>query len=168
MDKLRTYFDHMAVYKDLKTNDLFSTLSLPAFMRDWLLRRFEDENGLFDATELMAFVHRFIPKKEEWKAIKSRIVKDNERVKCLAKISVEIDIRSGDISFSLPDFGLSVKETIVEDNVWQSCKQDLIAGSEVWGMLELGYRPPTTPSRRKSRAKYGWSASNPSAPTPSI
>ena len=142
MDKLRTYFDHMAVYKDLKTNDLFSTLSLPAFMRDWLLRRFEDKNGLFEAAELTAFVHKFIPRKEEWKAIKSRIVKDNERIKCLAKISVEIDIRSGEVSFSLPDFGLSAKQTIVEDHVWQSCKQDLIAGNEVWGMLELGYRPP--------------------------
>ena len=61
MDKLRTYFDEMVVYKDLKNSNFFSALSLPSFMRDWLLRRFEDEEGRFDMEELSAFIHRFIP-----------------------------------------------------------------------------------------------------------
>lgn len=142
IDKLRTYFDDMVVYKDLRTSNFFSALSLPSFMRDWLLRRFEDEDGHFDNDELTAFVQRFIPRKNEWMAIKSRIVKDNERVKILAKIAIEVDVRSGEVSFSLPDFGLPAKETVIEDLVWESAKDDLVSGREVWGMLELGYRPP--------------------------
>ena len=145
MDKLRTYFDEMVVYKDLKNSNFFSALSLPSFMRDWLLRRFEDEEGRFDLEELTAFFHRFIPKKEEWTSIKSRIVKDNERIKMLAKISLNIDIRTGEASFSLPDFGLTEKETIIEDYVWEVCKNELANGQEVWGMIELGYRPPGGP-----------------------
>lgn len=145
MDKLRTYFDEMVVYKDLKNSNFFSALSLPSFMRDWLLRRFEDEEGRFDMEELTAFIHRFIPKKEEWTSIKSRIVKDNERIKMLAKISLNIDIRTGEASFSLPDFGLTEKETIIEDYVWEVCKTELANGQEVWGMIELGYRPPGGP-----------------------
>ena len=145
MDKLRTYFDEMVVYKDLKNSNFFSALSLPSFMRDWLLRRFEDEEGRFDMEELTAFIHRFIPKKEEWTSIKSRIVKDNERIKMLAKISLNIDIRTGEASFSLPDFGLTEKETIIEDYVWEVCKNELANGQEVWGMIELGYRPPGGP-----------------------
>ena len=47
-EKLRTYFDDMVVYKDLRTSNFFSALSLPSFMRDWLLRRFEDEDGHSD------------------------------------------------------------------------------------------------------------------------
>lgn len=142
IEKLRTYFDDMVVYKDLRTSNFFSALSLPSFMRDWLLKRFEDENGHFDNDELTEFVQRFIPRKSDWMAIKSRIVKDNERVKILAKISIEVDVRNGEVSFSLPDFGLQAKETVIEDMVWESAKDDLVSGREVWGMLELGYRPP--------------------------
>lgn len=152
-DKLRTYFDEMVVYKDLKNSNFFSALSLPSFMRDWLLRRFEDENGRFDMEELTEFIHRFIPKKEEWTAIKSRIVKDNERVKMLAKISLNIDIKTGEASFTLSDFGLSEKQTIIEDYVWEICKNELINGQEVWGMIELGYRPPDDSVKPKQPGK---------------
>ena len=140
--KLRTYFDEMVVYKDLKNSNFFSALSLPSFTRDWLLRKFEDEEGNFDHEELADFVKRFIPKKNDWIAIKSRIVKDNEHVRMLAKIAIEIDIRTGEASFHLPDFGLSSKETIIEDDVWETCKNELVSGREVWGMIELGYRLP--------------------------
>ena len=87
-DKLRTYFDEMVVYKDLKNSNFFSALSLPSFMRDWLLHRFQDDNGQFDMDELSEFIRRFIPKKEDWTAIKSRLVKDYEHVRLLAKISL--------------------------------------------------------------------------------
>lgn len=142
IDKLRDYFDEMVVYKDLKNNNVFSSLGLPSFTRDWLLRRFEDEDGNFDIDELSDFVHRFIPQKKDWNGIKSRIVKDRERVKMLTKISIEVNVAKGEVSFSLPDFGLSAKETIIEDYVWQEVKEDLVTGQEVWGMLELGYREP--------------------------
>ena len=139
-EKLRTYFDEMVVYKDLKNTNFFSALSLPAFMRDWLLRQFEDEDGNFDMDDLTAFVRTYIPRKDEWTAIKSRIVKDNERVKMLAKISIDIDIKTGEVCFALPDFGLSSKSTIIDDYVWETHKDQLISGQEIWGMLELGYR----------------------------
>lgn len=142
IDKLKNCFDEMVVYKDLKTSNFFSALSLPSFMRDWLLRRFENESGIFNEEELVTFVREFIPRKEDWTAIKNRIIKENERVKFLAKISVDIDIRTGEVSYALPDFGLSAKQTIIEDFVWDSCKQELVKGRETWGMLELGYRPP--------------------------
>jgi len=142
IDKLKNCFDEMVVYKDLKTSNFFSALSLPSFMRDWLLRRFEDESGIFSEEELVAFVHEFIPRKEDWTAIKNRIIKENERVKFLAKISVDIDIRTGEVSFTLPDFGLIAKQAIIDDLVWDSCKHNLVKGRETWGMLELGYRPP--------------------------
>ena len=138
IDKLKNCFDEMVVYKDLKTSNFFSALSLPSFMRDWLLRRFEDESGIFNEDELVSFVREFIPRKDDWTAIKNRIIKENERVKFLAKISVDIDIRTGEVSFALPDFGLTPKQTIIEDFVWNSCKHELVKGRESWGMLEIG------------------------------
>ena len=46
------------------------------------------------------------------------------------------------MSFSLPDFGLGYKETIIEGDGWDECKDDLVRGSDTWGMVELGYRSP--------------------------
>ena len=133
--KLRNYFDEMVVYKDLKNSNFFSALSLPSFTRDWLLRKFADEEGHFDNEQLAEFVKKYIPKKSDWTAIKSRIVKDNEHVRMLAKISVEVDVRTGQVSFTLPDFGLSTKETIIEDDVWFDYKEELISGQGFRGWV---------------------------------
>ena len=141
-EKLRDCFDEMVVYKDLKKTNFFSALSLPAFMRDWLLKKFEDENGEFDKDDLIRFVKKFIPRKDDWNAIKNDIVVEHKTVKFLAKVSINIDIKTGEISFSLPDFGLDYKDTIIEPNVWDDCKNDLVRGHDIWGMVELGYRSP--------------------------
>ncbi|MCL1795203.1 MAG: BREX system Lon protease-like protein BrxL [Oscillospiraceae bacterium] len=142
IEKLKNCFDEMVVYKDLKKSNFFSALGLPSFMRDWLLKKFEDENGQFDSEELAGFVRKFLPRKDDWIAIKNQAVVEHERVKFLAKVSVDIDIKTGEVSFSLPDFGLSNKDTIIEESVWQTCKDDLVRGRETWGMVEIGYRPP--------------------------
>lgn len=156
IEKLRNFFDEMVVYKDLKKSNFFSALSLPSFMRDWLLKKFEDENGYFDSDELVRFVKTYLPRKDDWTAIKNQVVIEHERVKFLAKVSVDIDIKTSEISFSLPDFGLTSKDTIIEDSVWQTCKDDLVRGRETWGMVEIGYRPPddydTDSAKSKSRA----------------
>ncbi|MCX5813953.1 MAG: BREX system Lon protease-like protein BrxL [Proteobacteria bacterium] len=142
IEKLRNCFDEMVVYKDLKKSNFFSALSLPSFMRDWLLKRFEDENGYFDSDELVSFVRTYLPRKDDWKTIKDKVIIEQERVKFLAKVSVDIDIRTSEVSFALPDFGLSNKDTVIEDSVWQSCKNDLLNGREIWGMVEIGHRQP--------------------------
>lgn len=71
-----------------------------------------------------------------------RVIVEGERVKFLAKISIDIDVKTGQVSFALPDFGLGYKDTIVEGDVWAECKDDLVRGNDVWGMIELGYRSP--------------------------
>jgi ATP-dependent Lon protease len=142
IDKLRECFDEMVVYKDLKKSNFFSALSLPSFLRDWLLKKFEDENGEFDIEEVAEFIKEFLPKKDDWVSIKDRVVIDNERVKFLAKVSIDIDIKTQEISFALPDFGLTNKQTIIEPRVWEECKSELVKGKEAWGVIELGYRFP--------------------------
>ena len=143
----------MAVFKDLTQTNLFKTLGLPSFMRDWLLQRFEDENGAFDADEMQAFVHEFIPKQEDWTRVKDRIVVGFERVKILAKITINIDVVTGEVTFSLPDFGLRNRETMIDQDVWDKCRGKLVSGHETWGMLELGYRPPDDTARPKVPGK---------------
>lgn len=151
--KLRECFDEMVVYKDLKESNFFKSLSLPSFLRDWLLKMFEDEDGKFDINEITDFVHNYIPNKAEWTAVKNRIVVEDEHVKILTRISVDIDIKNQDVTFSLPDFGLSNKDTIIEPRVWDRCQDELIKAKETWGIVELGYRYPNEEQKLKGKIK---------------
>ena len=152
-EKLRDYFDEMVVYKDLKNNNYFSSLGLPAFLRDYLLKTFSDEYGNFDIEEVSEFVKKFIPKKEDWMSIKNRIVYENENVQILTKITVDINIKTGEISFAIPDFGVTEKETLIEPHIWELYKDELTSGSETWGIIKLGYRPPDDTAKPKIPGK---------------
>lgn len=152
-EKIREYFEEMVVYKDLKNNSFFSSLGLPAFLRDYLLKSFCDDHGNCDLEGVANFVKKYIPKKEEWMSIKNRIIYENQKVQILTKISVDINIKTGEISFSLPDFGVSDKETMIEPVVWEQCKKDLIGNNETWGIITLGYRIPDDSARPKIPGK---------------
>lgn len=140
--KLRENFDEMVVYKDLKKTNFFTALSLPAFMRDWLLKKFENEDGEFDKDQLSTFVKKYIPRRDDWNAIMNEIVIEEKTVKFLAKVSIKIDIKTGEITFALPDFGVGFADTMIEKHVWEACRDSLMRDSEVWGMIEIGYRSP--------------------------
>ncbi len=47
-DKLRECFDEMVVFKDIKNTSFFSGLNLPSFLRDYLIKTFQDESGDID------------------------------------------------------------------------------------------------------------------------
>ena len=143
VEKLKDAFDDMIVFKDLKKNNFIASFKLPSFMRDWVLKRFQDEQGNIDVEETTKFIKTFIPKKEDWKSIKNRVVNYHERVKFLAKISIDIDIKTQAISFSLPDFGLNFYDTVIPPQVWEEYSEDLLKAEENWGLVEIGYQPPS-------------------------
>ena len=150
-EKLKEYFDDMVVFKNLKESNFFKDLKLPSFLRDWLLKMFEDEDGRFDIEEITDFVHSYIPSKSDWTGIKNRIVMEGEHVKILTRISVDIGIQNQEVTFELPDFALSNKQTIIESHVWDNCKDELVKAKETWGIVELGYKYPE--GKEKGRIK---------------
>ncbi|MBR1656942.1 MAG: BREX system Lon protease-like protein BrxL [Synergistaceae bacterium] len=140
MCKIKSVFGDIAVYKDLRRTNFFTALSLPAFMRDWIIQKFSDGEGNYDIGKIKDFTQNFIPDRNEWISLKNRIILEGERVKFLAKISADIDIKTQEITFSIPAFGLTGKETFIERSTWQKYSRELSAGREVWGIIELGYR----------------------------
>ena len=94
-------------------SNFFNSLSLPSFMRDWILKKFEDDEGVFDADQVAEFIKKYLPRKEDWNSIKNRVVIEGEKIKFLANVSVDINISTRVVSFSLPDFGLNYKDTII-------------------------------------------------------
>ena len=142
INRLRDAFDEMVLFKDLKKSNFISSFKLPSFMRDWVIKRFQDEDGNIDADGAADFISEFIPKKERWKSILNRVVNEHETVKFLGKISVNINIKNQMVSFRLPDFGLEFKETIIPKDVWDECSDELLKSEENWGIIELGYYIP--------------------------
>lgn len=142
LERMKDAFDEMLVYKDLSQNSIVTAFKLPSFMRDWVVKRFQDDEGNMDQEEAETFIREYIPKKSDWKTIQSRIVTENERVKFLGRVSINIDIRTQDVSFALPDFGLTYKETYISPEVWRECSDILLRSEESWGIMELGYLFP--------------------------
>lgn len=143
-ERLRDGFDEMVLFKDLTKGNIITSFKLPSFMRDWVMKRFQDDDGKMDLEEAGEFVKNFIPKKGEWKSIQNRIINNGEAVKFLSRISVNIDIATQKVSFALPDFGLTYKDTVISPDVWQECSEDLLKSEEAWGIVELGYLYPET------------------------
>lgn len=157
IEKLREYFDEMVVYKDIKNTSFFANLNLPSFLRDYLLKIFQDDDGEIDYEGMDKFIKDRIPRKEEWIGIKEKIVIGGERVKFLTRISIDIDVATQAISFSLPDFGLTNRETVIEPHIWGDFKDELISARDVWGIVELGYKYPDdfdVAFTEKNKAKY--------------
>ena len=46
--RLKDCFDTMVVYKDLNKNNFISSFKLPSYMRDFILKNFQDDEGNVD------------------------------------------------------------------------------------------------------------------------
>ena len=136
--KVREVFPDMVVLKSPKRTRFFSDLSLPSYMRDWLVMKFSDEMGDIDIDRVDRYIKEYIPGREDFEQIKFRLI-CGEAVRFLSRIRVSVDIKKGKTNFEMPDFGGSragaagvVETTVVEE--WQ---ETLLKESENWGIVEL-------------------------------
>jgi ATP-dependent Lon protease len=138
-EKLKKYFSDTIVFKAPEQSRFFSALSLPSFLRDWLVMRFADESGRVDKEEVSRYINTYVPRKEQWEQLKHTMTHEGLNVKFLARVRVEIDIATREALFSLPDFGFPQrkKEAMVEDRVLMEYKEQLLSSSETWGVVEL-------------------------------
>jgi len=139
IDKLKNSFSEMIVFKSPEKGKFFNALSLPSFMRDWLLMKFSDNEGNIDKEEVASYVKKVIPKKEQWEQLKFEMTHNGQSVRFLAKVKVEIDIATRKAFFNLPDFAVPKKknEAIVENDVVETNRASLLSPNAVWGIIEL-------------------------------
>lgn len=137
-NKTRDIFPDMVVLKNPKRTQFFSDLSLPSYMRDWLVMKFSDESGDVDINRIDRYIKDYIPNREDFEQIKFRLI-NGESVRFLARIRVSVDIKKGKTNFEMPDFGgiRSGAAGIVENSVVDSWKNTLLKESENWGIIEL-------------------------------
>ncbi len=137
--KLKQYFGDMLVYKSSSNSKFFSALSLPSFMRDWLVMRFSDDEGVINKQEVSEYVKRVIPKKEQWNEYLVDLLHNDQAARFLAKIKIDFDAKTKTALFSLPDFEVPKKrgEAIVDWGVIEANRSYLLSPTEVWGIVEI-------------------------------
>ena len=143
--KLKKYYGDMLVYKSPSNSKFFSSLSLPSYMRDWLVMRFSDENGKIDKSEVSDYVKRVIPKKEQWNNYLVDLLHNDQTARFLAKIKIDFDAKNRTALFSLPDFEVPKKkgDAIVDWDVIESNRDYLLSPTEVWGLIEISLEEGT-------------------------
>ena len=108
INKIRTYFAAMAIYKDPNSTDsLFAGRNLPAFVKDYLLKRYINSEGVVDRGALTDFLDKVIPR--DASSVKDRLGA-GEEVVLLTRFTVVIDLVHGIRRLSIPDLGIKTNE----------------------------------------------------------
>ena len=127
IEKLKENFEGMIVYKK-SSSDIFATLSIPAFIKDWFIKRYSDADGGYNVAFMQEKLSEILPSKKEWVVYLDKIFHGGT-VKFLAKLRIKANIKTAQITFALPDFGVEYDETIIPESVWQKIGKDLLARS---------------------------------------
>lgn len=128
----------MVVLKDPKRTKFFADLSLPSYMRDWLVMKFSDDEGDINYTGITQYVKTYIPSSNDYEQFKFKMIK-GERVRFLARMRVYVDVKAGKTLFELPDFG-GMKGGAggeISDNVVEKWQDQLLRKSDNWGIIDL-------------------------------
>lgn len=138
-DKIRQHFAAMSIYKDpTAANSLFAGRNLPAFVKDFLLKRFMDvQTGNIDQLKLTQFLDMVIPAKQG--TVKDRL-QSGEEVTLLARFIVYIDIVKNERQFAIPDYGIKQREGIIPQYIYSKHVGDFVEG-ERWGIIKLCLLP---------------------------
>ena len=153
-DKVKEIFADMVVLKNPERAEFFKNLSLPSYMRDWLVMKFSDEEGEIDYDSILRYVRQYIPNREDYEQFKYDMV-NGETVRFLARVRVSVDIKSGKTMFELPDFGGTKAGAFgeVTNEVVNRWKETLLKESENWGIIELVWGKDFSSNRAKGMVK---------------
>lgn len=137
-EKVKQVFADMVVLKEPERSDFFKKLSLPAYMRDWLVMKFSDRDGKIDYGATKGYIDRFIPNRDDFQGIKYNLM-NGKSEKMLVRIRLDVNLKKKAVFFELPDFGGSKggASGIVCKSVLEEYAETLFAESENWGIIEL-------------------------------
>ena len=140
--KLKDIFGDMLVYKSSGNAKFFSALSLPSFMRDWLVMRFADFEGKIDTAEVSEYVEKNIPTKAKWQNLLMKLLYHGKPARFLAKIKIDFDMSNRRALFSLPDLAFPKRksEAVADWDVVEKNAKNLLSPNESWGIVEINCR----------------------------
>ena len=91
-EKVKQVFSDMVVLKDPKRSEFFSNLSMPSYMRDWLVMKFSDNQGSIDFDSTLSYIQRFIPDRDAFQVIKYKLMQGSTE-KMLARVRLDVNLK---------------------------------------------------------------------------
>jgi len=130
-EKVQQFLGQQAIYKDSSTtNNLFAGRNLPAFVKDYLLKRYAKGEEI-DRGGVMNFLDTVMPKGD----IRSRLI-DGQELTLLTRFTVNIDLVHNLRRFGIIDLGIKDNEGVIPDYVATKHPEDLHDG-EMWGIIKI-------------------------------
>lgn len=119
--------------------------------------KFSTQPGELDMNRVQRYIAESIPNKNQWEALKGRMISTGEHVRILAKIRVSFDVATGTALYELPDFSFPSKkfEAVIDEHLINSSKtrEQLLFDQETWGVLELGWRLMTVGASKQESGR---------------
>lgn len=137
------------VSKDLNKSTFFKSVNVPSFLRDYLIAKYTKEDGSYDINAMEEFLHKYVPNKSEFLSIKDDVINNAVQREILTKVGIDINIRTGENHFSLPEYNITDKDTIIYDDIFNEYKEHFLDGHVQWAWVTLGYQYPNYNAKPK-------------------
>lgn len=141
-EKIKECFPELSIKKQRSNDSLFKGRNLPSFVRDFILRRYANRDGVVDAIAVQKYLNDKMPSDSEM--VKQRLL-GGESVNMTTRFIVNTDMAQGKVRFSIPDINLN-SDAYVSNELLENKNEPLTDG-EHWGNITLVYIEPT--GRRK-------------------
>ena len=132
---VRDCFPDVSVDKELSRAITAGERAIPAFVRDWLISRYQTDDGV-DNEGIRDFLAKHLPDKQQREVLRNQLLNSEELV-LLDGYSVRVDLNRGDRVLRIPSLDLEnghVLPAIVEQS-------PLLLSEAYWGAGRLSYRP---------------------------
>lgn len=135
--KIKQIFPDLAVMKNTSNKSLFAGRNLPSFVKDYIIRRFANEDGIADRDKVNEYLVNKMP--NNIAVIKNRLLA-GEQVNVTVRFIIKSDLASGRTTFSVPDAQIT-SNAFVSPQLLEEYKDELADG-ERWGNITLNYVEP--------------------------
>ena len=113
-NKIKETFPNESVIKHSDNYSVFAGTNLPSFIKDFLIKRYSNADGLLDKNGVLRFIAEHIPSKHN--DFRSRLRTNHEEVTILARIIIETDLKNDKTLFSIPDLEIKSSEGRIPDH----------------------------------------------------
>ena len=142
-EKIKAEFPDLAIMKNEANKSLFAgRAALPSFVKDYIIRRFSDDNGTADRDKVANYLATKMPDRPE--DITTRLLA-GDQVNITTRIVVKADVATGRTTFAIPDAQID-RNAYISPLLLEEQRDELTDG-EHWGNITLNY---VTPSGRRS------------------
>jgi len=136
-NKIKECFPELSVMKARKQDALFKGRNLPSFIKDFILRRYTDNEGVVDEEAVKAYLNTKMPSDAEM--LKQRLL-NGENINLTTRFTVSTDMAQGKVRFAMPDISLT-SDAYVDSKLLNNTQETLTDG-EHWGNITLNYIQP--------------------------